>query len=44
MLWFLECLSYFVVDDVILSFVALIEILELRMSYFIVYEFLVVCE
>jgi hypothetical protein len=28
MLWFLECSSYFLVDDVILLFVALIELLE----------------
>jgi hypothetical protein len=27
MLWFLECSSYFVVDDLILLFIALIELL-----------------
>jgi hypothetical protein len=38
MLWILESVStYFVVDDLILLFVALIELLGLRMSYFVVY-------
>jgi len=45
MLWFLESVStYFVVDELILLFVALIELLGLRMSSFIVFEDLVVCE
>jgi hypothetical protein len=37
-----ECLAYFFVDDLILLFVALLELLVLRMSYFVVYECLVV--
>jgi hypothetical protein len=40
----LECSSYFVVDGVILLFVTLVEVLGLRMHYFVVYEILVVCE
>jgi hypothetical protein len=40
----LECSSYFVVDGVILLFVTLVEVLGLRMPYFVVYEILVVCE
>jgi hypothetical protein len=44
MLWFLECSPYFVVHGVNLLFVALVELLGLRMTYFIVYEILVVCE
>jgi hypothetical protein len=38
MLWFLRVFNLFVVDDLILLFVALIELLGLRMSYFVVYE------
>jgi hypothetical protein len=38
MLWFLECLSYFFVDDLILSFVTLIELLGLVYAFFSVYE------
>jgi hypothetical protein len=37
-LWFLGCSTYFVVDGVILLFVALIELLGLCISYFVVYE------
>jgi hypothetical protein len=37
------CCSFWSVH-LILLFVALIELLELRMSYFVVYEILVVCE
>jgi hypothetical protein len=35
---FRECLTYFLVDDLILLFVALIELLGLRMPYFVIYE------
>jgi hypothetical protein len=35
---FWECLTYFVVEGLILLFVTLIELLGLRMSFFIVYE------
>jgi hypothetical protein len=34
MLWFLECWSYFVVDDIILLFVVLIELLGLVDAFF----------
>jgi hypothetical protein len=34
----LECSPYFVVDDIILLFVALIELLGQQMSSFVVYE------
>jgi hypothetical protein len=44
MLWFLECLPYFVIDDLILLFVAFVELLELVDAFFVVYEIiLVVC-
>jgi hypothetical protein len=39
MLWFLESVSsYFVIDEFILLFVALVELLGLRISYFVIYE------
>jgi hypothetical protein len=38
MLWFLECLSYFLVDDLILLFVALIELLGHEYAFFSIYE------
>jgi hypothetical protein len=38
MLWFLECLSYFLVDDLILLFVALIKLLRHEYAFFSVYE------
>jgi hypothetical protein len=37
-LWFLECSSYFIVDDLILLFVALIELLGLVYVFFSIYE------
>jgi hypothetical protein len=43
MLWFLECSTYFVVDDLVLLFVALMELLGLRMSYFVVSEDFGIC-
>jgi hypothetical protein len=43
MLWFLECLPYFIVDDLILLFVALVELLGLRMSSSVGYEDFGVC-
>jgi hypothetical protein len=44
MLWFLECSAYFIVDGIILLFVALIELLGLQILSFVIYEILVVCE
>jgi hypothetical protein len=38
MLWFLECSSYYLVDDLIFLFVALIELLGLAYAFFSVYE------
>jgi hypothetical protein len=38
MLWFLECSSYFLVDDLILLFVDLIELLGLTYAFFSIYE------
>jgi hypothetical protein len=38
MLCFLECSSYFVVDDLILLFVAFVELLVLAYAFFSVYE------
>jgi hypothetical protein len=38
MLWFLECSSYFLIDDLILLFVVLIELLGLAYAFFSVYE------
>jgi hypothetical protein len=38
MLWFLECSSYFVVDDLILLFVTFVELLGLAYTFFSVYE------
>jgi hypothetical protein len=44
MLWFLECLSYFVVNNLILLFVALVELLGLVDAFFYcLWIFLVVC-
>jgi hypothetical protein len=39
MLWFLECLSYFIVDDFILVFVIFVELLELVDVFFVVYGY-----
>jgi phosphate starvation-inducible membrane PsiE len=36
----LECLSYFVVDDIILLFVAFVELLGLVDAFFVVYGYL----
>jgi hypothetical protein len=44
MLWFLECSTYFVVDDLILLFVALVEILGLCMASLLYMKVLVICE
>jgi hypothetical protein len=45
MLWFLESVStYFVVDELILLFVTLIELLGLRVLYLLFMKILVVCE
>jgi hypothetical protein len=38
MLWFLECSSYFLVDDLIFLFVTFIELLVLVYAFFSVYE------
>jgi hypothetical protein len=35
---FLECLTYFIIDDLILLFVAFIELLGLVSAFFSVYE------
>jgi hypothetical protein len=44
MLCFLECLSYFVIDDLILLFVALVELLGLVDAlFYCLWIFLVVC-
>jgi hypothetical protein len=42
MLWFLECLSYFVIDDLILLFMAFVELLGLVDAFFVVYEIILV--
>jgi hypothetical protein len=45
MLWFLESVStYFVVDELILLFVTLIELLGMRVLYLLFMKILVVCE
>jgi hypothetical protein len=44
MLWLLDCGSYFVIDELILLFVALVEILGLWMLLLMFMKILVVCE
>jgi hypothetical protein len=38
MSWFLECSTYFVIDDFILLFVAFVELLGLVTAFFSIYE------
>jgi hypothetical protein len=38
MLWFSECSTYFVIDDLILLFMAFVELLGLMYAFFSAYE------